>query len=185
MGLFSRSLPGLFGGVSQQIPAMRLATQGEVQENATVNITDGLTMRNGLAHIANLPLTSGALSIDGAAGNVRSHFINRGPGKNDVLIVKNGNLMVFNRDTGAVRAVTTPDGTSYLTTSTPERSIKCLTVADYTFIVNTEKIVTGSTFDTSVNDPRVAYVVVKQAVQSIAWAVVIDGVSNKIGRAHV
>lgn len=175
MGLFSRSIPGLFGGVSQQIPAMRATTQGDIQENATVNIVDGLTKRNGFRHLSNLSLTSGALSIDGAAGAVHTHFINRDT--KDILVIKNGNLMVYSRDTGIARAVTTPNGTTYLATATPERSIKCLTVADYTFILNTEKVVATSTTDATVNDPRVAYVVVKQAVASIAWGVVVDGVN--------
>ena len=45
MGLVSKSIPNLINGVSQQPPALRLESQGEVQENGFSDVVDGLKKR--------------------------------------------------------------------------------------------------------------------------------------------
>lgn len=45
MGLVSKNIPNLINGISQQPPALRLPTQGEVQENGLSDIVDGLKKR--------------------------------------------------------------------------------------------------------------------------------------------
>ena len=45
MGLVSKSIPNLINGVSQQPPALRLDSQGEVQENGLSDVVDGLKKR--------------------------------------------------------------------------------------------------------------------------------------------
>ena len=45
MALVSKSIPNLINGISQQPPALRLETQGEVQENGLSDVVDGLKKR--------------------------------------------------------------------------------------------------------------------------------------------
>ena len=45
MGLVSKSIPNLINGISQQPPALRLDSQGEVQENGLSDVVDGLKKR--------------------------------------------------------------------------------------------------------------------------------------------
>ena len=45
MALVSKNIPNLINGVSQQPAALRLASQGEVQENGFSDIVDGLKKR--------------------------------------------------------------------------------------------------------------------------------------------
>ena len=45
MALVSKNIPNLINGVSQQPPALRLETQGEVQENGLSDVVDGLKKR--------------------------------------------------------------------------------------------------------------------------------------------
>ena len=45
MALVSKSIPNFINGISQQPPSLRLASQGEVQENGYSDIVDGLKKR--------------------------------------------------------------------------------------------------------------------------------------------
>ena len=45
MTLVSKNIPNLINGVSQQPPALRLASQAEAQENGFSDIVDGLKKR--------------------------------------------------------------------------------------------------------------------------------------------
>ena len=45
MGLVSKSIPNLINGISQQPPALRLSSQGELQENGLSDVVDGLKKR--------------------------------------------------------------------------------------------------------------------------------------------
>lgn len=52
MSLISQEIPGLYNGVSQQPPSMRLDTQCEIQTNMLGTLTKGLTRRPGTKHVA-------------------------------------------------------------------------------------------------------------------------------------
>ena len=128
MALINRTIPNLFGGVSQQPPSVRHVTQHESSDNCFPAISTGLRQRPPTKHIAKLTST-----IDAAA---QVHLINRSPSLRYITITRNGALDVFDLATGALQTLNTPDGVGYLACTTPREEITALTVADYTFIVN-------------------------------------------------
>jgi len=60
MGLVSKSIPNLINGVSQQPAALRLESQGEVQENGFSDVVDGLKKRPPTKFLKQLVRTTGA-----------------------------------------------------------------------------------------------------------------------------
>jgi hypothetical protein len=176
MSLVSRSIPGLFGGVSQQIPAMRHPTHCEEQLNGLATLVDGLYKRPGTEHIKLLDLTGpNGASVQGSNGAAFAHVIDKGSAGKYKLILVNGNLMLYSLTTGAVQTVAFPSGKTYLVTSDPENDFRCVTVADYTFVVNKSKTVAMKAATDAANPVNVAYVNVRTAVPSVGYSVTIDG----------
>ena len=160
----TRSIPGLFGGVSQQIPAMRHPTQCAVQDNGLATLVDGLYKRPGTQHRYTFPLAGlNGASVAGSAGAAHVHIIDRGTAGLFGLVIVNGSLQLYNLLTGAVETVTFPQGTAYLA-GAPETDIRCLTVADYTFIVNTKRVAKMKAATSAMNPTNVAYINIKTAV---------------------
>jgi hypothetical protein len=173
----SRSIPGLFGGVSQQIPAMRHATQCSEQDNGVATLVDGLFKRPGTKHLRTLALTGpNGQSVAGSNGAVHAHVIDKGPAALYQLLLANGSLMLYSMTTGAVQTVSFPNGNSYLTAADPETDFRCVTVADYTFIVNRAKKVAMKPGVSPANPTNVAYINVKTAVPKTYYTVTVDGV---------
>ena len=136
MALINTSVPNLIQGVSQQPDASRFAGQCEEQENALSSVADGLKKRPNTRHIARLLET--AIDSDSFV-----HFINRDDNEKYVVIHTGSGIEAWNivsgvkcSINGSTSALTPP---SYLETDTPRESLKALTVADNTFIVNKEK----------------------------------------------
>ncbi|WP_234049845.1 MULTISPECIES: hypothetical protein [unclassified Xanthobacter] len=163
MGLITGELPGLYNGVSQQAVAMRLPTQGELQENFDATLVAGLKKRPPFEHVANIPTSGGATFM---------HLINRDEAERYVLVIRDGKLFVYGFD-GTARAVSAPSGFSYL--SGAGTSYAALTVADYTIIVNQKKKVLAADgrFPTR---PYEALVNVVQGNYSKPYTVDINGV---------
>lgn len=176
MGVVSKSIPGLFGGVSQQIPALRHPTQGSRQDNGLSTTVDGLMKRPGSVHVATLALThTGGLSVANSGGNVATHVIDRGALGRHQLIVVNGNLMLYDLVTGAQQTVNSPDGFNYLLATDPSTAFRFLTVADFTFIVNTTRTVTMTGASSPANPANVHYVNIRTAVQKVTYTVNLGG----------
>lgn len=128
MPLVSEQLPNLMNGVSQQALTMRLFSQAERQVNGYSSIVDGVNKRPPLKFLTKI--------IDGTAGDVYIHTINRDVSERYITLFLNGQIRVFDLQ-GNEKTVTYPDGTSYITTATPSSDIRAVTLADYTFVVNT------------------------------------------------
>lgn len=176
MTVVSRSIPGLFGGVSQKIPALRHPTQGAAQDNGIATVVDGLYKRAGTVHVATLPVTAdGGLSVSNSGGDVTGHIVDRGEAGRHVLILKSGNLMLYDLKTGVAQAVTLPNGFGYLTATAPATAFRCLTVADTTFVVNTEVIPRMLPDTTPLNPTNVAYVNVRSVASKANYFVTVDG----------
>ncbi|QSI31475.1 hypothetical protein GNX71_18580 [Variovorax sp. RKNM96] len=178
MSLISRAIPGLFGGVSQQIPAMRHPTHCDFQENALSTLVDGLYKRPGTRSIANNLGVEWATG-SGSSGNCVVHVIDR-PGTNPHGVILTGDettpLVITDMVTGASETVTFPEGgKSYLASSDPENSFRCVTVADSTFLVNTGVTVTALGGDGLTWPETVNFVYVKSAPASQLYAVVLTG----------
>ncbi len=176
MSLISRSIPGLFGGVSQQVPALRHPTQGDIQENAVATLVEGLSKREGFQHIRNVALTGpNGASIRGSNGTVFSHVVDRGAEGRFSLLIINGNLMVHDLATGAVKTVAFPTGKAYLNCANPETDFHAVSVADYTFILNRTTTVATTSSVSGSRPVNRGLVYVKQAVASVNYNVTVDG----------
>ena len=176
MTLVSRSIPGLFGGVSQKIPALRHPTQCSVQDNAISTLVDGLYKRPGTRHVATLPnVGTGGLSVAGSQGNVTGHFIDRGTAGRHVLILTDGSLMLYDLLTGTPQVVNTPDGVAYLQGAAAATDFRVLTVADTTFVVNTAIQPAMLAATTPANPVSDAYVNVRQVASRNGYYLTVDG----------
>lgn len=133
MAIVNVSIPSLTNGVSQQAAALRAPSQGELQDNAWPSLIDGLTLRPPTEHVAKMR--------SGTVTDAYVHKINRDATERYVVFVINGDLEVYDLLTGAAKTVTFPDGKTYLTAATPSTMFSLTTVADYTFVVNTTKVV--------------------------------------------
>jgi hypothetical protein len=137
MPLINTSVPNLIQGVSQQPDATRFDGQCEEQENALSSVADGLKKRPNTRHVARLLQTA----ID---ENSFVHFINRDDNEKYVVIHTGSGMEAWNIVSGvkcSMNGSTSPlTPPTYLQTSTPRESLKALTVADNTFIVNKEVI---------------------------------------------
>jgi hypothetical protein len=166
MPQISSAIPNLVQGVSQQSPSLRLSSQAELQENAFSSLVEGLFKRPPLEYVATLKnsVTSGQAV----------HLINRDVNERYFVFIDDNNTIAVYDLAGNQKTVTYPDGTSYLNTTTPATSFKFVTVADYTFIVNTD-ITTAMSTQTTPNYPYTGLVAVKQGDYNQRYTIYLDG----------
>lgn len=158
MPLISSALPNLINGVSQQPPALRLPSQGEVQENGLSSVVDGLTKRPASRHIATLP------NIPASISSAFLHTIRRGDNLEFYsLVITSGSIFVYD-ELGVQQTVNPTTGAlNYLSgISDPASQVTATTIADFTFIVNKNKTVAKSTAKHPARNPE-ALVYIKQA----------------------
>ena len=169
MSVISRSIPTLLRGISQSSDALKQADHADIQDNADSNPVLGLTKRSGSQFLA----TVGSSTL----GNVHIQTINRDASEQYVAIFSNGNVKVYELD-GTEKTVTKPDGTAYLNTSDPRSVMKTVTIADFTFVVNTS-ITTAmdSALSNSASNITQAIVFITQATAKTTYSVTVDGVT--------
>ena len=127
MGIVSTTIANMVNGVSQQSPALRMSSQAEHQVNGYSTIVEGLRKRPGTRHIAKLPSSVTKDSF--------LHTINRDTQERYIVVLSSNSINIFDID-GNQKTVTTPSGVGYLAGATKE-DFRCVTVADYTFVLNT------------------------------------------------
>lgn len=135
MPLIHSSLPNLINGVSQQPATLRLSSQATEQINGYSSVVEGLRKRAGTIHAARLPVSTD--------GEYYVHTINRDIQERYQVLIDSNGVRVFTFD-GEEREVKAPDGIDYLASDSPKDDFRCVTVADYTFILNTKKTVEQS-----------------------------------------
>ncbi|MET4733927.1 hypothetical protein ABIE64_002656 [Thalassospira sp. MBR-102] len=165
MALVSDSIPNLVNGVSQQPPALRMASQAEYQKNSMSSLVDGMGKRPPLKHVSKVH--------DGSLGAAYTHTINRDVAERYKVIIQNESLKVFTLG-GEERTVAFPEGKAYLASSNPQADFRTVTVADYTFIVNRSKI-TGMDSTSIPEKPVEAIIFVKQANYSTDYKIKVNG----------
>lgn len=140
MSLLSTSVSNFVNGVSQQADFLRYPSQCDEQSNALSSVIDGLVKRPPLNHVKKL-YNSGVL------GSAFFHKINRDTNERYQLVVRSGAMEIFDV-AGNSYPVKDKDGNiadaadfTYLTTATPGKSLRAITIADYTFLLNREKTV--------------------------------------------
>ncbi len=137
--LVGDSVPMLINGVSQQSEMVRLPTQVTEQINCTSSIVRGLSKRPPSEFIARL-----GSNRDWTDSKV--HFISRDENENYIVIVESENIRVFDLE-GNEHEVDLFGNGSYLnlessdTYSSPISAFRLHTIADTTFIVNRNKVV--------------------------------------------
>lgn len=142
MSLVSRHIPALFGGVSQQPATLRRAEQCQEQVNCYATVAEGLKKRAPAEHIAKVTTTD--------LSTAHVHTINRDVSERYVVIITDGDLQVFDAITGAAETVNFPQGKGYLDViGDANAQFSLVSIADYTFVVNKEKVVTTKTTPSS------------------------------------
>jgi len=132
MTLFVKQLPSLFNGVSQQPATLRLPSQCEEAINCSFSVLDGFSKRPPTEHVA-------VIDSD-IPDDAKIHILNRDVLNRFTVVITDGDLKVFDM-TGAEKFVSFPSGKAYLANETPRNGFACVSVADYTFIVNKSKTV--------------------------------------------
>ena len=133
MAIVSRAIPTLLRGVSQASDSTKQPDHADIQDNADSSPVQGLQKRSGTQYLATL----NSFPTD---ANVHIHTINRDTTERYVSVFTNGAVKVYEID-GTLKTVNTPDGTTYLQTTNPRSEIKTVTIADFTFVVNTSKVI--------------------------------------------
>ena len=132
MALRSYSIPNLSQGISQQPDAQRDPSQGEIQINGMSSIVEGLRKRDSSQVLAEVATSS--------FGDSFIHSILRDNTEEYLAVVSNNDIKVYDLE-GNAKTVNKPSGVGYLSTISNARSdIRCVTIADYTFITNVKKI---------------------------------------------
>ncbi|MEW5249912.1 phage nozzle protein [Microbulbifer sp. 2201CG32-9] len=132
MSLVSRHIPALFQGVSQQPATLRQPAQAERMVNCYATVADGLKKRPPFQHVAKVTTADISTAF--------VHTINRDVGERYVVVITDGDLKVYDANTGAEKTVNFPQGKAYLNVSgNANASFSLVSIADYTFVVNKEK----------------------------------------------
>lgn len=140
MSLRQRVLPAIHNGVSRQPAILRSQDQTELELNTYGLLSEGVGKRPPSEDIADL----GNFSEDAFI-----HHINRDVTERYIVTIDGGSIRVFNKEDGSEITVNAPDGLDYISSG----SFRAITVADYTFIVNTDRtcqmagVVGGTTVD--------------------------------------
>jgi len=169
MAFISSSIPNMVNGVSQQPQVLRLPSQADEQVNGFSSTSSGLRKRAETEFVASLfPV---ALTD---TRQVKVHWINRDGDEKYVVVFQANNLRVFDLN-GVEQVVNFPDGKAYITEAFPQDTIKALTIADFTFVVNNSRVVRESV-ELSPQRPYEAIVSVKGGNYGKKYAIKIDGI---------
>tara|TARA_R100000664_G_scaffold8116_1_gene13498 strand:+ start:2944 stop:5391 length:2448 start_codon:yes stop_codon:yes gene_type:complete len=164
MGVISRSIPTLLKGVSQAADSLKLPDHADIQQNATSSPVRGLKKRSGSQYVATVNSST--------VGNVHIQTINRDVNERYVAVFGNQSVKVYDIN-GVEKTVTSPDGVAYLTSSNPREDFKTVTIADYTFVVNSSKTVTMDTALSPYNTTQ-AIVFISQVSDNTTYSVTVD-----------
>ena len=169
MGLVSRSIPTLLRGVSQASESTKQPDHADIQDNANSDPVLGLTKRSGSQYVSKL-IATGAL-----IGDSHVRMINRDLTERYVAVISSTTLRVFELD-GTELTVDTPDGVGYLNCTNARLQIKTITVADFTFLVNTN-ITTSMDSTLSPGNINQAIVFFNRVTDQTTYSVTVDGVT--------
>jgi hypothetical protein len=163
--LISKTLPNLMNGVSQQPDSLRYDTQATAQENAYPSVVEGLTKRLPTEHVCKTNLSTDAKTF--------VHTINRGTPEQYTVLIRDQMIRVYDID-GNLKTVemgeycgADNDNVTYLDTDNADTAIKATTIADVTYIANTETKPTMEGQTPSSPNPFEALVFIKQAADTI------------------
>ena len=172
MALVQTTLPGLYNGVSQQPPTLRLENQAELQENALGLLADGLLKR------PNTEFVKALGTISGFDFDSYIHFIDRDETERYIVIITKDSsnpIRVFTLD-GTEKTVNySPQVLDYLkyNLTNPHEDLKCISIADHTFILNKNVVVKSETKINSESGqyPNSGVVFVKRGLPNTSYTI--------------
>lgn len=147
MSLSTRTIPALHNGISLQPPILRAPDQTDDEVNTWAEIAVGLGRRPPTVHVADL-------DINGIT-DAFVHHINRDQTERYIVVIADGAIRVFDETTGKEQTVTAPFGLDYL--AGPATAFRAVTVADYTFIINSAKVVEMAAAGSDTSAPPAYY----------------------------
>ena len=168
--LISQNVKNLVSGISQQAPILRLPEQLAEQVNGFSTEANGLTKRPPTLFIKSL---LPALEHDEAP---LLHFVDRDENlKYFIYFYKN---LLYVIDTKGNRySVVYKDDPAYIETHTPQDSLRVVTIADHTFIVNREVVThMSNTKSPNLYETQGALINVKQGQYGRTYTITVDGV---------
>lgn len=141
--LITQTIRNLIAGVSQQPAQLRYPEQLEEQINGWSSDGFGLQKRPPTCHIASL-----YTKTDNTKPLV--HFYKRDEAEQYCLIFNGAGVDIYDLQGNKKTVKYEGSSKSYITTNTPRKVLRCVTIADYTFILNIKKVAKMST-STSTN----------------------------------
>lgn len=169
MPLYSQSIKNLVSGISQQAPIQRYAEQLEEQSNGLSTESTGLQKRPPTIFIKKL--------MDAIPDDVQPlvHFIDRDVNEKYIVYIFNNAIRIFDFD-GNEKTVHMQDDADYINTDKPKDELRLVTIADYTFIVNTnKKVIMSTTKSPDSFSTQGALINVKQGQYGRTYKIWIDG----------
>lgn len=136
------ALPLLSGGITQQPHVTRFLNQFEDAENCDFTVFDGLRKRAGTYYVSRIDNTSNTIA---ASADCQVHKINRSSDENYLVVLSRNSgagvmrVRVFDQDGTEYAPTISAAAATYLYSSSAEGTdLRCLTIADGTFIANTK-----------------------------------------------
>lgn len=174
MTLVSTSIPNLINGVSEQPPSIRLATQGEKQENGLSSVVDGLTKRPPTEHKGFFITGLSAQEQTDMAKAFVHPIRNSDNSLHFMVIEKDGTINISN-SSGVAQTITN-NAPSYLSGLTnPSEELTATTVADFTFLVNKTKVVQKAATKSPARNPEALFYVAKSDYSTTYTVKIIKG----------
>lgn len=168
MAAISQVIPNLLGGVSQQPDPLKLPGQVREAKNVLLDPTFGCRKRPPTRFIARL-------ATDVPKDAKWFHIFRDDFEKYVVALYKDQNedtvLRVWEGDSGAERTVNITDTAASYLKYKDKASINALTINDYTFLCNSEKIVSMDTNSLSDGRDDEALVVINQVAYNTTYAI--------------
>lgn len=168
MPLVSQSVPSFKGGVSQQPDIIRFPDQVTELINGFPNEVEGLQKRPPTIHVKRV--------ADRVDTSKKKHYvINRDENEQYILQLGSGEFQVFDLNGNARNcSFETDEDRQYIIANNPKESLRAVTVADYTFVLNTEKVVdpVEGTSDSGKSNTSLAYI--KNAQYAKTYAIYIN-----------
>ena len=168
MPLVSQSVPSFKGGVSQQPDIIRFPDQVTELINGFPNEVEGLQKRPPTIHVKRV-----ADRVD--TSKKKYYVINRDENEQYILQLGSGEFQVFDLNGNARNcSFETDEDRQYIIANNPKESLRAVTVADYTFVLNTEKVVdpVEGTSDSGKSDTSLVYI--KNAQYAKTYAIYIN-----------
>jgi hypothetical protein len=166
MGLVRDTIANFIGGISQQPDKMMFPNQSKKLVNYLLNPSDGLLKRPPTEHIARL--------MDAQAIHPLNHTIIKEDQEYTILFTGTG-IKAFTL-TGQEKTVNISTGTSdYITTNQPLKDLYAVTIADYTFVLNKNKVTAMKSNVFTNPHPASALIFIKQGDYATDYSITING----------